>query len=446
MNFIKNKLSYILIFLGILVLACYFPLTSEDIWWHNLSWQELGGAIQNNGTGIIPSLLLFVITKIKLLKVLFVSIISTSLMLSCKNIINKRNSALVFLGFFVFLLADKTVFAHFFVSSVGFAEHVLGSLFLMIFIKMFVSNSFMRINSELLFLLGLVGCLLSPVYSFVIFGISLIYMLIFKEKNLKGNYLKLFIGEVVGISITVFMTDLFYKGFSSILIHDFMNSIKGVNFLCVLIFSAIILFEGIKVFCNGKRIQALFSIVGVSSLLFVSLLSKNDILMYISYIIYFIGSFYILFNSRVNKLFKYKVTICYLFKLIFILVLCIIGNIESGSILFLYLINILFIMDAYDLILPKKFLKNTWTIIVLGLLGVNIYIYKNVSTKYEEMNRFIKNALECYTEDVAIPGKYKTEYLYKQLPKTEEDFMQYISFYNVDLYDKNKVRGLKFNR
>lgn len=103
-------------------------------------------------------------------------------------------------------------------------------------------------------------------------------------------------------------------------------------------------------------------------------------------------------------------------------------------------------MDAYDLILPKKFLKNTWTIIVLGLLGVNIYIYKNVSTKYEEMNRFIKNALECYTEDVAIPGKYKTEYLYKQLPKTEEDFMQYISFYNVDLYDKNKVRGLKFNR
>lgn len=446
MKLIKDKFGYILIFLGILVLACYFPLTSKDIWWHNLSWHELGEAIRTNGTGVIPSLLLFIVTKIKILRILFVAIISTSLMIGCKNIINKRNSVLVFIGLFVFLLADKAVFAHFFVSSVGFVEHVLGSLFLMIFIKMFISNSFVRMNSILLFLLGLVGCLLSPVYSFVIFGISLIYMLIYKEKSLKGNYLKLFIGEILGISITVFMTDLFYKGFSSILIHDFMSSIRGVNFLCVLIFSAIILFAGIKVFCKGKRIQALLSIIGVSSLLFVSLLSKNDIMMYISYIAYFIGSFYILFNSRVNKLFKYKVALCYLFKLIFILVLCVIGNIESGSILFLYLINVLFIMDAYDHVLPRNFLKNIWALVVLVLLGVNIYIYRNVNKKYVEMNRFIKNSLECHTEDISIPGKYKTEYLYRPLPSIKEDFMEYVSFYEINLYEKDKVRGLKFNR
>ncbi len=78
------------------------------------------------------------------------------------------------------------------------------------------------------------------------------------------------------------------------------------------------------------------------------------------------------------------------------------------------------------------------------MLSSNIYIYNNVQNKYKEMNTYIKNKLECTTEEFTIPSKYKFDYLYDYLPKTEDRLKDYTKFYDIDIYDKERNIKIQF--
>lgn len=440
----KSEFWYILIFLGILILACFFPLNGEDLFWSNLSVDSFMNALNTKGIGIMPSILLFVLAKVKLLRMIFVAGVTTCLVILIKNMINKKNITLSFIALFLILLSDKIGFSHFFASITGFTTHLVGSLVSLIFMRYFVSNSIVRMNSVMLIILGFMVGILNPIYLFLIFISTLIYMLLCKDEAFRKKYLMLLLGEVLGILLTVLLTKCSYTGFSNNLLHEFTKNIRGNNFLCLFIYSSLVLFLSVRVFIKGNKLYSVLSILGISLFLFVSLLSHNDILLYLSYIAYFFGTFYILFNFKTNKLFKYKVFTYHLFKILFIILLCIFGNIGSGSVILLYLVDIVFILEMYDAFLPKNFLKYVWIGIILCVLGVNIYIYRSVAKKYIEMNRYIKNELECSIKDVSIPNKYKSEYIYKVIPSNSEEFWEYVKYYKIDLYDKERDVTLEF--
>lgn len=426
-----NNYLYLLIFILIFFLAMFFPLTGQDLFWNQTNILDIFSLIKNSGAGVITSFLLIVLTKVPLIKCLTISVIATSTFILMKNIVNKKNNCLIFIALFFLLLLDKQFLNYSLINTTGFTIHFIGTLFLLIFINIFTKNSVATMNKFLLFLLGIVGVNLGVTYSFTIFLSTLIYMLLCKEPVFRKKYMILLVGEVIGLLLTALNLKFTYTGFSYNLLHEFIPSIRGMNFFLTLVTSALILFESIRQF-NNHRLKTTLSVMGISLYLLISLLIYNDILTYITFVLNFVGSFYILYNSRKNKLFKYKILAYYLFKLIFIIFTCIFGEINA---LFLYLVDIIIILEIYDYLLPKDYLKYIWVTASLSLICLNIYIYKNLLPRHQEMNRYIKNELECHVENFNIPSRFKTDSIYKNIPETKEEMEHYIKFYNIDIYN-----------
>lgn len=437
----KNYIIYILTFISLTVLAYFFPLTGKDLLWANLEPKNFLEVLKSEGCGLIPGLLLLGLTKIKLLRIIFIGAIGTLLPSLLKNTVNKNNRTLFYLGMFFILLFDKPIFSHVLANTTGFVIHFIGSLFLIIFIKLLINNSIARMNSFSIIILGLLVSSLMPMYSFIIFLSTLIYMLRIKEVDYRNKYLILIASETIGLLFSVFYSKFTYDSFSTTLIHSLIPSLRGSNFFSTLILSASLFFMAIKVFIKGKKVESILSILGISSYLFISLLSNNDILTYICFILFFIGSFYILYNARRNKLFKYKVLTIYTFKLLVVIFLSLFKEVEPGSMMFLYLSDILIILEIYNYIFPENFLRQVWLPVVIIIIGVNIYLYSNALNKYNKMNTFIKNSLECQTDSFNVPNRYFSEYIYKIIPENEHELQEYITYYRIDIYgDKKKVR------
>ena len=202
--------------------------------------------------------------------------------------------------------------------------------------------------------------------------------------------------------------------------------------------------EAIKVFNYGKRLGATLAIFGMASYLFSSLLSTYDYLNYMTFLLHMISSFYILMNCGNSRIFKRKIQLSYLFKLIYILMICIFGNITVGSTLFLFLIDITLILEFYDQILPTDFLWQAWTVVFVVIAGMNIYIYRDASIKYDEMNFYIANKLECTTEEIKLPSKYDFDTFDDYVPKMKDEVDSYIDYYKINVYKRDILTHFTF--
>lgn len=440
----KSTIYCFIIFLSLTTLAYFFPLTGSDLGWAIKNVEDITTILNMRDSGLLPSILSTIFIKYKIIRIAFVGLSGMSFFYLIKNIVDKKNDVLMLIAFFLLFLTDRLFIGSIIVQTTGFTNYFGGTLGVLLFLNILLKNRIPKKN-VFLFILGLILSNLELPFAFAIFAFTIVY-LVLKEDDIKKSDIALTLGELIGILFVTSRMHVDYVGFTANLIHEFTRIISGQNFAITLIFSGFVLFEGIRVYTYGKKSEATLSIIGISTYLLTSLLSTNDYINYAAFIIYSASCIYILLNLGNSLMFKKKVLFFYIFKLIYIIMICIFGNITVGSTFPLFVIDFMIILEFYDQILPNEFLWPIWLGVIVILSGMNIYIYKDAKLKYDSMNTYIKNKLECSTEEIKLPSKYEIDLLNDYIPKTEKEIEEYIKYYGIHPYEREDRISVTFRR
>jgi len=278
-------------------------------------------------------------------------------------------------------------------------------------------------------ILGIIASIISPLYTIIIFILSLIWLIssLIKKEN-STNYLALFLGSVIGSAISILSVSnakavIYIPKVALNAIEVVIPSIFENNFIIFFIMIILLFFLGVKVFLKGnksEKVLSIISIICIAFFAFVFLLSKNLYLMYISYILNLISSIYILLHANRSMVFKRKIKLIYLIKIIYLVSLIFVVDINPSHMLLLYLLDVLIILEIINYLLPNNFLIVPWFILSAVLLLTQIYIYGNTYNKYNEMTTYINHHLECGFTEIELPSKYINDYLYDYIPHSKE--------------------------
>ena len=145
-KFIKDNYKLIILFLLFMILGYFFPIVGDSLKWSNSNLTEIkqAGIYKFFDISFLSSLILYIITKIKIIRILFIAIISLCFFVVLKNIVNKNNNTLLYMGIFLFLIISMDVFKSVFVYTPNFVYLFLGTLLLLLielFSKVFLSPS-----------------------------------------------------------------------------------------------------------------------------------------------------------------------------------------------------------------------------------------------------------------------------------------------------------------
>ena len=441
MKFIKNNWQYIILIFLFVSLAWFFPLTGNDWFWgcsNNFS-NPLNLWLKSNGN-MFFSTMVFTLTNVKILKVLIYAAVTIGIFYMIKNIVNKKNNTVLFISLFLFLLLDLDIWKTVYVSTTNFSMFLVGTLLLILLIYLIISKKFESTSIWLFLILGILGSLIHPIFTLMFFIISLFLLI---KKIIKGktnnSYLLLFLGASVGVVsnlLGVYFNNvqINFNHVTSNMLNNVIPSILNHNFIIVLITIAFLLFLSIKTFCKSetlRKVKVALSMVSLSVYAFVILFSNNSILNYIAFLIYLISSLYLLININNSRLFKSKIVLYFVFKILYIGLssLFIINNISF--VLFPFIIDVIIIMELINYVFPQNFLSLVWYIAVCLFAIVNIYVYANVYIKYNDMNEYIIREIEKKENIIYIPSKYETDYLYNYLPN-EQNVKYYLNFQGVE--------------
>lgn len=423
----------LVLFLGLIYM---FPLCGKDLYWALVNFNSLGEALHITRGSIIAGSILLYLAKNHIMKVIFSTLVVGSLFVLLKKLVNSKNYSIPFLALFFFLLIDKKLFASSFVSITGFIFEFLSSLLLILLICLLVNDTIKKVPIPILFIMGFVVANGNIAIGFT----SLVLVLTFIYKNRKSfnkyRACSLLLGITMGLIAIAEFAKLNYTSISYNLIHALAPFAVGPNFIITIVLSGLLFLFAIKTYNKGKRIGALVSIIGISFYLFTSVLSTWDILKYLAFVVNFIASYYILKNATNNKAFKNRVDYYYLSKLFYTLVISVVGEITIASTLLLTLFDIILILEIYNYLFPKNYLRTTWEIAAIFMLVTNIYVYEVVLARHESMKTFIENKLECSTQPLVVPERFETEYLYENIPSSTDELDWFIEYYGIDLYTK----------
>ena len=439
MKIIKKHWKEILTILLVCVLIYFFPLTNKD--WIFFNKDSINSIKSLSRFELLPALIAIALSKIKIIKIVIYAISFTTITILIKNFANKKNYVLAFITLFlIFLLKDNIMFSGV-ISTYGFCTNFLPMLFLILILHLVIEDRLYKLPKIVLASLGLVASLFNYKFSLVLFIIlivKLVKIALKKEKDM--HFIWLFIGSCLGtiaiITYNIINKNILFNGISSPLLHSIIPNIYNSDFIISLILISFLLFLSIKVFISHNGIKQVFTIFSLVSILFYSLtrlLSNDDIINYISFVIFEISSLFVIINSNNRLQFKEKIKTIYMVKWIFILLL-LMGNIDSSSVLFIECLNIITIVVLIDYIFPKNFMLLPWWLVSFLILVLNIYVYRGTSIKYSETNRYIRNHLECNMNDIYLPHRYYNSHVDFLLPKTKEEKSEYILFigYNGD--------------
>lgn len=434
----ENTIYLISIFALVCIMAVFFPTVGNDLSWKLLEIDGLNDLLGITERGLLTGSLFALFAKYDFLRIVGTGATVTLIILMIKNVANKNNSTLLLLGGLLFFLLDKTFFAASVVSYTGLITHLVDSFFLIMFMNLVIKDALLKMNKISLFILGLVLSSLNIGTASMIFIITFLYFLYCRrEKEDCSNLVFLILGELIGLTYLSLNSHLEYTGFCKNLIHGFIPSITGTNFILVILFSGVVMFQIPKMYAQTEKKGLLMSLVGISLYLFTSLFEVGDYINYVTYVMFFASTFYVLYNFTNSRIIKRKIFIIYAFKLIFIVLNSLLLSFELSSVLFLYILDIIVIALFYDHTWPERFLEPLWGGIFVIFLLANIYIYREIFYKNKDMNFYIKNRLECYEGDVLLPSKYKNDYLYNSIPSDKEEYEEYVRFYKIDVYDKD---------
>ena len=268
-------------------------------------------------------------------------------------------------------------------------------------------------------------------------------ILFFTRKNDKS--LNTLINGVL-IGNTFVLTELYLNEYSipnviENLTEQVIPSIYNITPVITIILALLLIYMGIKKLIKNriKRNNLILAVSFTILYLFTYIFSKNIVLNSLAFTFYQIAAFYILFNYNNSFKFKGKVKYLYLFKLVFILVLSLVNNIEPGYTLFISLIDIIVILCIIDYMLPTNYLYWLWVVLSGLLISFNIYIYSNVEKKYQNLNEYIIYELESGKDIINPQLKYETNYLYKYIPSSREEKKVYLSYYEINYKGKYQI-------
>jgi len=443
MKYIK-KYSELIIFLSIVLLAYFFPLTGKDLFFANAR-VSLVEFLNISGGNVFSTGLLYYMTKYQFLKLLVYGLFGTGMFLLLKCIVNKKNTCIPFIALFLFFLLDKEIFAESFVNASGFMEYFIGALFIMLFYNFITKNSLDSLKWWEILVIGLVGTMVSPVVTFTIFIMSFVHIL-FKKDNMSYKKTVLLASEIVGLVLSVKNGVYSYNGIVYNLFSEFLPVVKGTNLIITFIFSGVIILEAFKIFKKEKNWKYIVSIVIVVSFLLTSILNISYVLYYVLFVLYLIASYFVLRNTHRNVLFRRKIDYWLFIKIVYIGLSLLFGNITSGSLFILVLLDIVIVLEIYNYLFPKDYLVYVWFIAALGMVLVNVYLYRGVSLKYVEMNRFIKEKLEDKCVDyIGVPARFKTDLVIGVIPKNREEVEWYLSYFEMEPCTMDSILYLYFN-
>ena len=453
MKFIKKNWYYIVIFILVFILSSLFSPSKSDWYWASITPLKGFNFFWNISDGkLLESIISILLTRYKLLKVITYSIITISLFVLIKNIINKKNNNLLYMGIFLFLLLDNGLFNSAYISLNGFINEFMGTLFILILINLILKKTINKLNILLVFIFGLVSTLISyNVTTLILILVVTLFISKYREKESFKHLLSLLLGTIIG-SLLMITSSSYRKVYSFNITHNLLHvlvpKLFGMDFVIILILISLLLFLCVKIFVKGtfkNKVYVALSITSITIFSLAYLLSSNYILNYISYVLFTLSTMYILLHANNSKMFKDRISIYYTVKILYLIIILCNNNINISNLLLPFIIDIMIILELINYILPNDFLKGVWISLSILLLISSTYIYGNVYKKNAEMNWYIKIHLECSMYDIPLPSKYETVYLVDYIPENESEIKNYIEYYDIDI-DSYKDVKIYFNR
>lgn len=441
METLKTHWKEIVLIILIGLLIVFLPFTNRDWFWIN-AYKSFNSVKTIFNFQLIPALIASVLGQVKFIRVIVYVISFISLLLIIQNMTNKKNGVLAFISLFLFFLINEEVLFTGFISLYGFSEHFIPIIFTLMIVYLVLKDELYKIPKVLLVIIGIVSASFNITYSFVqlaMLSLHLINLLLKKEKN-KYFYL-LYSGSLLG-NIGIFLYNILNKiivlaDLSENILHIIIPSIFKMDFIVSLILISFLLFLSIKIYISNigyKRIITILSLIIILLYSLMRIFSNNDILNYVSWILFEGASVFILLNANNRLAFKNRIKVIFTIKWFYLLFL-LLKTIDISNMMFIELINIIIVIGIIDYIFPEKFMTKSWFLICVMILILNIYLFKDIYTKTIGMNSYIKNHLECGYYKVYLPHKYYNSYKTFVLPANKDEEKDYLKYLNIDSHE-----------
>lgn len=430
MKYLKNYWTYIIFSLGFMILSMTFIHT-------NMEWSWIFGVGNFNLIGATPPFLVNIITallvNIKILRIISYIVLSMAFFNIIKNIVNSKNQSLFYAGIFLFFLLNQSILNSSYISTYGFVQNFIATLFLFIIINYLINDTLYKLLKPFIIFLGIISTSFNIFYSLLILSIVLyktILSIKIKDNN-KVMYL-LLIGVILGIilifsnSYPIFESNISYK-----LLYSVVPQIVKLNFILPVIIELFSIYFSTKLFKKNKDLKIFFALSGTFLYLFVMFFSQNVYLNYISLIINLISSFYILYNGNNSYSYKEKIRLYYFVKVVAIILVSFIY--VDNSVLFLpALVDILIILELVNITLPTNFFKTPYMVISFLVVICQSIICINTKQLIGDMNAYLKRDLSCDIKSIILPSKYKKTDVRIYLPMSKEEKRLYLKYIGID--------------
>ena len=447
MKYIKEYWQYIIFTLGFMLIATTYVYTKIDFQW------IFGiGRVNIFANGVLPltGALTTILANVYYLKILTFGILSLSLFIIIKNIINRKNYSLIFMGIFLFFLINPSILNESYISIIGFVGNFMGLVFILTIINYLINENLYKVPKLLIIILGMISVSFNVIYALIIL-ITILYKLIInyinKERN-KSIYL-LFVGVLLW-NIFVFSSNniLLYHSIQEIsqnVLYHVLPNILNINFIFTIIIMAFLFCFAIKRYLISygyERTNIILSLGGIIIYAFACLLSKSTYLNYISLIFYIISSYYIIMNGCNSPSFKEKINVYYFIKIIYLILISII-KVDFNIAFFTAIIDIMIILELVNITFKKNYLIIPYTFIAIFMIIAEIIMSNNTKLLVKDMNRYLKRDLSCDITNIILPSRFKEEEVSIYLPISKEEKEFYLKYLEIDKMPDYKIEFTK---
>ena len=447
MKYIKEYWKYIIFILGFMILATTYVYTKMD-----LSWVFSVGKVNVLTNGFLPltDALTAILANVNYLKILTYGIVSLSMFIIIRNIINQKNNSLVYIGIFLFFLINSSILNESYVSIVGFVESFMGLVFTLTIINYLINDNLYKIPKHLIVLSGVISVSFNVIYALIILLVLLYKIIInFKNKEKNKSIYLLFIGVLLGNIFIFSLNNIsLYIGIQEIsqnvLYHVFPNIIN-INFIFTIILLAFLFRFAIKryLFSSGyEKTNIILSLGGIIIYAFVCLLSKSTYLNYISLIFYIVSSYYIIIHGSASPSFKEKINMYYFIKVIYLILISII-KVSINVAFFPAIIDIIIILELVNITFKKNYLIIPYTFIAILMIFFEIIMSNNTKVLVKDMKNYLRRDLSCDVIDITLPSRFKEEELNIYLPYSKEEKEIYLKYLDIDKKFDYKIEFTK---
>lgn len=435
MKTIQKNYNIYIFFILFLLLGLFLPIAKVD-WPFYIEDCPFRTLSRNPFTTSLTD----IIAPFHWVKALTFAIIFTGLFVMLRNVVNKKNTILISIAIFLYFLTFTGDLAgNIFSTSYLVHLHIPG-LFVLFVLNRYLRDDFYKMKSLSLFLLGFIASLFDIRASFLLLTMS---SWSFFQKLQKGNFEVserfMFYGECLGTLLLLKSTlNIPSLGSSSSsfapLLSIYIEKLYDTTFLIPFIMTFFLLFAAIKIYTRAdgkKKAYTLIAIFLISAYDFAFLLSSNINLKGVLFIGYNCGIFFLLKNATNSILFKKKLSIYFLIKAV-ALFISILDLKDFGYVYLNTLFDIILILELINNTFPTNFLQKPWYIIGIVILIANINTYKNISSKVEQMNLYIRRQLECSFLEITLPQKYMNESVNIYIPQSEYEKENYLKYLHLD--------------